>query len=154
MTTPFDVVVELKRLTPDLTEELGLFFEKIDGDPHFHPHPFTAAYAITVCSYRGTDLYIAAIRGTTILAYGMLRGWDNGYDIPTLGLVVDRNARGSGLGELLVRYMHYLARIRGASSVRLKVYPDNPPALSLYRKLGYVFREALEENQYVGYCSL
>lgn len=84
----------------------------------------------------------------------MLRGWDAGYTTPTLGIAVSRAARGRGLGELFMRYMHHVAETKGVTSIRLKVYPENLAAISMYRKLGYVFVEELEENQHVGVLSL
>ena len=90
----------------------------------------------------------------SVIGYGMLRGWDAGYNVPSLGIIVAPQSRGTGLGGLLMHYMHHLAKIRGAVRVRLKVYPENEAALSIYRKIGYVFDETLEQNQYVGYYVL
>lgn len=80
----------------------------------------------------------------------MLRGWDEGFDIPSLGIIVDPKARGYGLGKLLMIYMHYLAKSRHASAIRLKVYPQNLRAIAIYRELGYKFDDNLENGQYIG----
>ena len=46
--------------------------------------------------------------------------------------------RRRGLGEAMMRWSIAWFRERGAASVRLNVRVDNPPALTLYRKLGFV----------------
>lgn len=107
-----------------------------------------------LCNYEGQDLYLAAVQNREVIGYGMLRGWDAGYEIPSLGIIIAPEARGTGLGALLMHYMHHLAKLQGAARVRLKVYPENQQALSMYRKLGYVFDGTLDQNQFVGYCAL
>ncbi len=88
-----------------------------------------------------------------VLGYGMLRGWDDGWKIPSLGIALDPRIRGNGTGEMLMHFLHAAARRRGATKVRLKVYPDNRTAIALYKKLGYVFATE-EAGQLVGYITL
>lgn len=147
-------LVELRNVGPDLIGPLTRFFETECNDAHFHPHPFTASQAAKICDYGGADIYAVALKEGAVQAYGMLRGWDEGYAIPSLGIIVAREARRTGLAHLVMKYLHYNARVRGASAVRLKVYPDNLVALSLYRKLGYQFGDAVENGQLVGLCAL
>ena len=87
------------------------------------------------------------------VAYGMLRGWDAGYAIPSLGIYVAREARGRGVARAMMERLHALARERGAAAVRLKVYPSNEPARRLYESLGYRFG-AKEGEQLVGLLRL
>lgn len=120
----------------------------------FHPHPFTPEAAHARCHYSGRDVYCVAVVDGAVLGYGMLRGWDEGYRIPSLGIAIHVSAQGMGLGRALMAYLHAEARRRDAPRIRLKVYPDNGPAISLYRSLGYVFAEALEQGQLVGFKEL
>jgi ribosomal protein S18 acetylase RimI-like enzyme len=69
----------------------------------------------------------------------MLRGWDEGFEVPSLGIATRSSVRGTGLGGLLVQFLHAAACRRGANRVILKVYKDNIPARRLYEKLGYRF---------------
>jgi ribosomal-protein-alanine N-acetyltransferase len=131
---------------------LGRLFEALREagyEPHFHPHPLDASTAAAVTAYAGPDVYCVAERDGEIVGYGMLRGWEEGYDVPSLGIAVAPVARGTGAAAALMYFLHELARARGADSVRLKVYPDNERALRLYRRLGYVF-EGEEDGQLVG----
>jgi ribosomal-protein-alanine N-acetyltransferase len=79
----------------------------------------------------------------------MLRGWDAGYAVPSLGMALHPSARGQGLGRTFMELLHDAARTRGARRVRLKVYPENEAARTLYERLGYVFSD-FEEGQLVG----
>lgn len=146
--------VEFRTLAPDLAVPLGLFFEKNSAEAHFHPHPMTQSEAVRVCAYCGDDLYAVAISRGQVLAYGMLRGWDQGYTVPSLGIIVAPEARGTGLASIFTHFLHHNARLKGAEVVRLKVYPDNLRALALYRSIGYCFDGSMEDAQLVGFFDL
>jgi len=133
-------VLEFRRLAADLLPGLTSFFESMianKDDEFFHPHPFTAEKAVELCGSPGKDLYLVAVNAGDVLAYGLLRGWDEGYSIPSLGIAIHPAARGTGLGMAFMRYLHAAAANRGAKSIRLKVYSHNTKAKSLYEKLGY-----------------
>lgn len=149
--------LRLAPLAPGQEAALAAFFSALEaaGDTaEFHPHPFTPAEAAARCAHAGEDLYVAIFEGDTVLGYGMLRGWDAGYAIPSLGIALHPDARGQGLASLLMGYLHALARRRGAPRVRLKVYAHNHAAVRLYERLGYRFDPALEAGQRVGYFDL
>jgi ribosomal protein S18 acetylase RimI-like enzyme len=149
--------LEYRRLTPELAPGLARLFAALaeqGDDQFFHPHPLTAEEARRLCGLRGEDLYYAAVASRTVLAYGMLRGWDEGYAMPSLGIAVHPRARGSGLALSFMQFLHAAAVARGASRIRLKVYPENRGARKLYEKLGYRFGETAADNQLVGVLSL
>ena len=155
--TPLSPQLELRRPTPELADALAAFFAELkrSGDEQrFHPHPFTEREASERCAYAGRDVYCVAIADGEVLGYGMLRGWDEGYEVPSLGIAIRASARGTGLGRVLMLYLHAEARRHGADRIRLKVYPDNAAAVALYRSLGYVFAEELEQGQLVGFAEL
>lgn len=147
-------MIEIRRLNPGWERNLYEFFEKIKEDVNFHPHPFTAEYANFICNYSGRDVYVMAAEKESILCYGMLRGWDDGFEVPSLGIVVSPEYRGRGIGKMMMTHLHEEASMRGAKKIRLKVYPNNQRAISLYKSLGYVFEDVLEQDQYVGNLTL
>lgn len=150
--------LECRLLTPDLAAALGRFFGELrrSGDEaDFHPHPLTAEAAEAMCAYAGADLhYGLVVDGETIVGYGILRGWDAGFEVPSLGLAIAPAARGRGYGRLLVSFLHAVAALRGAQLVRLKVYERNETAIDLYRSVGYEFDDRLEDGQLAGTCDL
>jgi ribosomal protein S18 acetylase RimI-like enzyme len=141
--------LEIASLGPAHVDALEKFFSALvaaGDDENFHPHPFTRAEAEARCRYVGRDLYYVLGTQRRVLAYGMLRGWDDGFDVPSLGLAVDPRARGCGLGRLLLDFLHQAAAWRGAESIRLKVYHDNERARRLYERAGYTFVDELEDE--------
>lgn len=148
--------IEIVHLHPGLTDELGALFAEIEAsgeNTFFHPHSFTQAEAVRLCHYTGQDLYYVLLYGELILGYSMLRGWDEGYTVPSLGLFIRARARGQGLGQLMVRHLHAVAQLRGASHIRLKVYKDNHTARLMYEQFGYIFKD-YEGEQMIGFCEI
>jgi ribosomal protein S18 acetylase RimI-like enzyme len=147
--------VTYERLRPELAEPLATLFAALTGagdERTFHPHPLTRAEAERVCAYSGDDVYAALVHDGRVVAYGMLRGWDDGFDIPSLGLAVHPAERGRGLGRTLTERLHEEARRRGAERVRLTVYADNEAARRLYERLGYELER--DGPELVGYVAL
>jgi [ribosomal protein S18]-alanine N-acetyltransferase len=137
-------------------EDLNVFFAALAdaGDErYFHPHPLTEEAAERITTYTGADFYGIGIVNHAIVAYGMLRGWDEGFAVPNLGIALHPAARGTGLAEQMMVFLHTVARDRGASRVRLRVYPGNERAIALYRRLGYVF-EGQSSGQLLATCIL
>lgn len=111
----------------------------------FHPHPFTEAAVAPLAAPGQRDEYhvLTAGREGPVVAYGMLRGWDDGFTVPRLRFAVDGQWRGLGVGRRLITHLHAIASARGAASVRLEVDRDNAPALGLFRSIGYDLRPSL-----------
>lgn len=148
--------LECRSLSPEWKEPLSVFFcvlEQAGDDGHFHPHPLSAGEAERRVHYDGKDLYYVLVEGREVLAYGMLRGWDEGYEVPSLGIAVHPLVRGIGLGRAFMHFLHAAARRKGARKVRLKVHPDNVGAVKLYEDLGYAF-QTREAGQIVGIVEL
>jgi len=132
----------LVRLSVDCLQSFARFLESLEanGDTEFfHPHAFDAAAArsVTARSESGNDEYWLAMSGDDVVAYGILRGWDEGYDVPSLGLAVAPAHRGRGFAREMVQHLHDRARQRGAARIRLKVDRRNVSAQRLYESLGY-----------------
>lgn len=148
--------LEFRLLGPQLSAPLGKFFQTLiekGEDREFHPHPLTLEHAELLCSYSGPDLYYAVTEGDMVIGYGMLRGWEKGFDVPSLGIAIHSSLRGLGVGRCFMHFLHLAAARKGAKRIRLKVYAHNTRALSLYKNLGYRF-ESVENDQHVGILDL
>jgi ribosomal protein S18 acetylase RimI-like enzyme len=140
--------MELVRLAPNWHEGLKTFLSELKkgGDEtYFSPHPADDISIREVASLNGKDLYYLLVEEGKVLGYGLLRGWDEGYSIPSLGVAIHPSVRGAGLGKLLMNFLHILGSQRGASKVRLRVHKNNSKAITLYMSLGYVFE--IDTNQ-------
>lgn len=145
-------------LQPEHVTAVAGMFEEINADPtarRFHPHPFDADNAIRVCSGAGRDLYSGLWIDGKLSGYGMLRGWDEGFDTPSLGIWISARLRGTGAAKAMMSFLHLAASLSGAVRIRLKVYSDNEKAIALYRSFGYRFSEVLEpDGQLLGVLDL
>jgi ribosomal-protein-alanine N-acetyltransferase len=142
--------LEYRKLTAEWKRPLLAFLnvlqEKNETD-FFHPHPFTEEAVDHILGLAVLDCYCVATEGHKVLGYGLLRGWDDGYEIPSLGIAIHPDARRNGLSKGLMNFLHDTARQRGAKKVRLRVKMENANALALYKSLGYSFPH--HEDQYL-----
>jgi GNAT superfamily N-acetyltransferase len=142
-------------LSPEHAGPLAELFAALReaGDERwFHPHALTAEEASRLCSHTGGDVYAVLLEDGRAVAYGLLRGWDEGFDVPSLGIAVHPERRGRGLARALMGRLHEEARRRGASRVRLTLHAGNEPARRLYEELGYELEERGEDL--VGHLAL
>jgi ribosomal protein S18 acetylase RimI-like enzyme len=83
------------------------------------------------------DTFVAVLAGRTVgyamLFYRSTSSLARLYSIATLP-----EARGKGVANALMAASEKAARKRGCTGLRLEVRVDNPGAIGLYRKLGYV----------------
>jgi ribosomal protein S18 acetylase RimI-like enzyme len=103
----------------------------------FHPFPLTAASARRIALGERSDLYFGAQRRDELIGMAMLRGWDEGYEVPSFGIMVDRAHRGRSVGRRLTELTMEQARAHGCPRVRLSVYASNAAARRLYERLGF-----------------
>lgn len=148
--------LEIRHIAPEMEESLIAFFDilvKAGEDVFFLPHPFTAEHASKIANYSGKDFYAIALYQGKVIAYGLLRGWDEGYEIPSLGISVHPDYRGCGMGLALMYYLQSVAVLRGCYTMRLRVNKSNVQAKNLYEKLGYRFDED-NEKYLIGFLKL
>lgn len=132
--------VSIRELIPGDGPALSVFFQRLESDPGsqaFRPHPLTSPHAEQLCRDTTKDHYAVALCNGEIVGYGMLRGWQEGFDVPSLGIAVLPSARGKGLARQMMNYLHLVAASRSAKQIRLRVEPSNEPALGLYHSMGY-----------------
>jgi len=130
------VTLEVKKVGPDDAEALAGLLARIEST-YFQPHPMTPDEARRISNLRGRDVYLIGTVGNEAVVYGMLRGWDEGFEVPSLGIGVRRDSEHRGFGRAMMEALHTAARAGGSSCVRLRVSPANVRASKLYRALGY-----------------
>jgi ribosomal protein S18 acetylase RimI-like enzyme len=77
-----------------------------------------------------------AVDGRTMV--GDLTVYGVAYDEPEFGMIVAASHRQRGIGRALIENAAAWARANGKAALRLRVFPDNAPALALYRSVGFV----------------
>ena len=131
----------LRPLVPTDEDALASLFERNDTPEtrgRFDPFPLTRETARDLCAYGGRDGYFVAVQDSRIVGLSMLRGLDEGWEVPSFGIVVDRECHGRGVGRCLTDYTIERARADGAPQVRLSVYASNEVAAGMYLRRGFV----------------
>ena len=118
---------------------LAELFTDID-ETFFRPHPFTPEQATRIANLQSQDVYAILLDDGRPVAYGMLRGWDDGFTTPALGIVVRNDSRGRGIAVEMMSRLHAEARSRGAEVIRLRVDPKNVKARRLYESFLYEYK--------------
>lgn len=133
------------------------FIDFVNNNLHdlnfFYPHPFDINTVSSILLKKKEDQYKIIIHEDKIIGYGLLRGWDEGYDIPSLGIMIDRNHRGIGLSKMFMSFLESVSKIKGAKKIRLVVSKENFKAVNTYKKLGYSLEE-YNEKQLIGFKDL
>lgn len=135
--------IECVLLRPGRERALAQFFADLEAagdDAFFHPHKGDVTTLRAIAEQPGKDIHVLFFEGDDVRAYGLLRGWNEGYATPSLGIAVHPDARARGLGRLVMDYLEAMARHRGAPSIRLRVHKDNARAIALYERRGYAMK--------------
>jgi glycosyltransferase involved in cell wall biosynthesis/GNAT superfamily N-acetyltransferase len=103
----------------------------------FDPFAMSSETARQIALAPRRDRYYGAFSRGELLALSMLRGWDEGYDVPSFGIAVDVAARRAGVGRRLTDHTIEQARALGSEAVRLSVYASNAVAHGMYERLGF-----------------
>jgi len=76
-----------------------------------------------------------AIDGRTLI--GELSVIDVTQEEPEIGMIVDAQHRGRGIGRALLEHAFAWARTNGKPALTLRVFPENERAIGLYRATGF-----------------
>lgn len=103
---------------------------------YFKPFLFDEDTLRSVLSEVHEDVFEGLYQGERLIGLMMLRGWDEGYEVPTLGVMIDEQHRNHGLMTLTVEVAKVICRMRKVHRIMYKAHPDNVPAKSATR-LGF-----------------
>ena len=135
--------VTIRPLDSDDLPQLVSLFTRNDlpsVTENFDPFPLNAASATEALARGRRDRVYGAFYDTTLVAFSMLRGWDEGYDIPSFGILVDAAHHGRGIGTQLTDWTIKEANRLSSPAIRLSVYARNTRAVRIYKRLGFVER--------------
>ena len=67
----------------------------------------------------------------------MLRGFDEGYEIPSYGVWISKKYSAMGLSKLTLQHAVSICKINGIKKLLLKVHPENKRAKMIYENFGF-----------------
>lgn len=146
----------IQRITASHLEELTALFVSCDRPEvtrNFHPFPLSRESAERLARSPGLDKYYGAWVDGVLVGLTMLRGWNEGYNIPSLGVMVNPVYKGRGIGRALTEFAIGEAARLKSPALRLSVYESNRRGYELYRRLGFkeIDRAPIEID---GHCDI
>lgn len=104
----------------------------------FTPFSFDVETISSILSKKNKDGYFGIIWKDRVIGLFLLRGWDDGYQIPSYGVVIDQMYNNRGLGQLTMEFSKAYCRLCACHQIMLKVHPQNKVAQHIYEKNGFV----------------
>jgi ribosomal-protein-alanine N-acetyltransferase len=133
--------VSFREIVPEDSAALARFMEENNVPAvvrTFNPFPMTAETARRIACAPRLDRYYGAFLDGRVVALSMLRGWDEGYSVPSFGIMVDHRLHGMGIGARVLDDTIGEAVRLGCRRVRLSVFAGNRRAVGLYLSRGFV----------------
>ena len=140
----------MRRLRHNDLNQLIAFFVRNNRPEityNFRPFPLAEQTAGDLLKSDRKDLFFILEENDVFLAFSMLRGKDEGFDVPSFGIFVDWEHQRCGYGNHLSEWTFHWAAQAGISKIRLSVYEDNYNAISLYEKYGFLESERRKDAQ-------
>jgi ribosomal-protein-alanine N-acetyltransferase len=103
----------------------------------FHPFDLTEQTAAFLLEPSKKDLVFGAFHEDHLIGMSLLRGYDEGFQIPSFGLLIDQAYWKQGIGKKLTQWTIDWADSTNTPSVRLTVEQENKSAIKIYRSLGF-----------------
>jgi RimJ/RimL family protein N-acetyltransferase len=130
-------------LRPLVPEDAVALADMLSGQPadymrYFAPFHFDRDTITDMLRKAHRDVYMGIFWNDKLAGFFMLRGWDQGYEIPAYGVTIDHQHRNLGLAKLSLEMSKTISRLNGAQKLMLKVHPDNAAAKHVYEDAGFV----------------
>lgn len=131
--------IEIKELSLENAVLLSdaLLKEKLEYMKHFTPFEFSIASIKQILRGAVNDKYFGIFVEDQLAGFYMLRGMDDGYEIPAYGVWISSEFSNKGLSKLTLYHAFSFCRINNIKKLMLKVHPENLIAKTLYESLGF-----------------
>lgn len=134
------MTLAVRRLDLSDAPALAQFFQSQPPDylRYFTPFTFDAERISSILRQAHRDCYLGVWWADDLVAFFMLRGFDDGFEIPSYGVAVDHRFQGRGLARLTLVASKSICRLIGAPRLMLKVHPANVGAHHMYESEGFL----------------
>jgi RimJ/RimL family protein N-acetyltransferase len=131
--------IEIKELkvehVPDLVKKLSN--EQTEYLKYFTAFEFSAETFNALLKKAVNDKFFGIFFEKEIAGFYMLRGFDEGYEIPSYGVWISSRFSNKGLSKLTLYHAFSVCRINNIQTLMLKVHPENKVPMKLYESLGF-----------------
>ena len=129
----------IKKLDSDSAHELFQLLQKENPEysRYFVPFDFDLETIKQKLNNLKADTFWGIFVADKIEGFYMLRGFDEGYEIPSYGVWISKNFTGKGFAKLTVQHAISYCRVNHIKKLMLKVHPDNLVAKKIYEEFGF-----------------
>jgi RimJ/RimL family protein N-acetyltransferase len=131
--------IEIRKLLMTDLQDLITLWNKDPKDYNKHFIPFEINYEnlASILQKTDKDLFFGIFVDKKIAGFFMLRGFDDGYDIPSYGVWISSKFANKGLAKLTLQYSLSICRLAGVKRIMLKFHPENIIAMKMYKYFGF-----------------
>ena len=132
--------LDIKLLNISQSTELYEMFLNSDKEysKYFIPFEISKKSISTILGSKIRDLYFGLFIKDKLCGLFMLRGFDEGYEIPSYGVWISPKYQNLGLAKLTLNFVITFCKINAIKKIMLKVHPENKIAKNIYEKMGFV----------------
>jgi ribosomal protein S18 acetylase RimI-like enzyme len=143
--------IQFREVQPTDGEALTEFFlgnnvQKVTD--MFTAFPLNEESARFIAGREHKDKYYLLLFAQQIVGFSMLRGFEEGFVIPSFGIMIDHQHHNMGFGKQLLGFTVQAAKEMGCPKVRLSVYGSNSSGRKIYEGIGFyeTDRSPVEHN--------
>lgn len=103
----------------------------------FFAFEFNELQIAEILARRKRDVYSGLFWQGELVGLFMLRGWDEGYEVPSFGVFVAEKYRGGEFMKISLNIAKLICRLSGSRRLRATIHPDNISPRGAV-KLGFV----------------
>jgi RimJ/RimL family protein N-acetyltransferase len=132
--------IEISELGPEYARALSKLLIAADKNysQHFVPFSFDENSIKKILKRAKNDKYFGVFISNELVGFYMLRGFDEGYNIPSFGIWIAEQYSGLGLSKLTLQHAISYCKVNGIKKIMLKVHPDNFVAKKTYENYGFI----------------
>jgi ribosomal-protein-alanine N-acetyltransferase len=133
-------IINFRKLQPIDAAELSKLInnDSKDYSQYFVAFEFDTATIERNLAKSENDLYFGVYWGEELTGFYMLRGFDEGFTIPSYGVYISSPFSGKGLAALTLNHAISTCKLLGLKKLRLKVHTENIIAFKQYIKFGFI----------------
>ena len=104
----------------------------------FDPFPLDAAEAHRLTHERTADLYLGVWMADVLVGLTMVRGWEDRHQHRAIGVLIDRNHHGQGIGRIATKMTLDHLRKRRERLLRARVHESNDSSIRMLTANGFL----------------
>jgi RimJ/RimL family protein N-acetyltransferase len=133
--------LEIRKLTVNQSEELANLLQSSEKEytQYFIPFTFEIETISGILSKAIKDQFYGIYLDNSLAGFYMLRGFDDGFEIPSYGVWIAKEFSAKGISKLTLHHAITFCKTNNIKKIMLKVHPDNVIAKKIYEDFGFTY---------------